>query len=59
MKIKIFDYLNNNKNTKKNRTEVEIGNTVSLFDSIGKSSAIDRSASNYKNAREKVQSLNN
>ena len=59
MKIKIFDYLNSNKNTKKNRTEVEISNTVSLFDSIGKSPAIDRSASNYKNAGEKVQNLNN
>ena len=40
-------------------TEVEIGNTVSPFDSIGKLSVIGRSVSNYTNAREKIQKLNN
>ena len=38
-------------------TEVEIGNTVSPFDSIDKSSVIDRSASNYTNTGEKVQKI--
>ena len=38
-------------------TEVEIGNTVSPRDSIGKSSAIDRSALTCINAREKVQQV--
>ena len=42
---------------RKIRTEVKIGNTVSSFDSIGKSLAIDSSASNYTNAREKVQKI--
>ena len=36
---------------------VEIGNNVSPFDSIGKSSTIDSSASNYTNAKEKVQKI--
>ena len=40
-------------------TEVEIGKTISPFEWIGKSSAIDRSASIYTNAREEVQKLNN
>ena len=38
-------------------TEFEISNTVSPFDSHGKSSGIDRSVSNYTNAREKVQKI--
>ena len=38
-------------------TEVDIGNTVSPFNSIGKLSAIDRCASNYTNARAKVQKI--
>ena len=38
-------------------TEAEIDNTVSPFDSIGKSPAIDRSSSNYTNAKEKVQKI--
>ena len=35
--------------------EVHIGETVSPFDSSGKSSAIDRTASEYENSREKVK----
>ena len=38
-------------------TEVELGATVSPFDSIGASSAIDRLASNFLNAGEKVQKI--
>ena len=38
-------------------TEVELGATVSPFDSIGASSAIDRSVSTFLNAREKVQNI--
>ena len=38
-------------------TEVEIGKTISAFESIGKSSVIDRSASVYTNAREEVQKI--
>ena len=38
-------------------TEAELGATVSPFDSIAASSAIDRSASNYLNAGEKVQKI--
>ena len=38
-------------------TEVEIGKTLSLFDSTGASPAIDRTASNYLNAGEKVQKI--
>ena len=38
-------------------TKVELGATTSPFDSIGASSAIDRSASNYLNAVEKVQKI--
>ena len=34
---------------------VHIGTTVSLFDSIGDSSAIDRTASNYEEDGEKVK----
>ena len=35
--------------------KVHIGTTVSLCDSIGGSSAIDRTASNFEEAREKVK----
>ena len=38
-------------------TEVELGTTVSPLDSIGASSTIDRTASNYLNAQEKVQKI--
>ena len=38
-------------------TEVNIGKTVSPLDSIGASSAIDRTASNYLNADEKLQKV--
>ena len=38
-------------------TEVEIGKTLSLFDSTGASPAIDRTTSNYLNAGEKVQKI--
>ena len=42
---------------RKTGTEVELDKAVSLFDSIGASSAIDRSASNYLNAAEKEQKI--
>ena len=42
---------------RKTGTEVELGKAVSLFDSIGASSPIDRSASNYLNAAEKEQKI--
>ena len=38
-------------------TEVELGNTVSPFESIGVSSAIDRTASNYLDADDKVRNI--
>ena len=38
-------------------SEVELGVTVSPFDSIEASSAIDRSASNFLNAAEKIQEI--
>ena len=38
-------------------TEVDIGKIVSPLDSIGASSAIDRTASNYLNAGKKVQKI--
>ena len=38
-------------------TEVEIGKTLSLFDSTGASPIIDRTALNYLNAGEKVQKI--
>ena len=38
-------------------TKIELGKTVSLFDSIGASSAINRTASNYLNAGEKVRKI--
>ena len=38
-------------------TEVNIGKTVSPLDSISASSAIDRTASNYLNADEKLQKV--
>ena len=37
--------------------KIELGKTVSLFDSIGASSAINRTASNYLNAGEKVRKI--
>ena len=40
---------------RKIRTEVALVKTVSPLDSIGPSSAIDRSTSNYLNTAEKVQ----
>ena len=40
-------------------TEVEIGKTVSPLDRIGASSAMDKTASNYLNAGEKVQKIRN
>ena len=39
------------------RDKVFSGNTVSPFNDVGISSAIDRTASNYNNAREKVQKI--
>ena len=38
-------------------TEVELGATVSPFDSIRASPAIDRSVTTFVNAREKVQNI--
>ena len=40
-------------------TKIELVKTVSPFDSIGASSAIDRMASNYLNAGEKVMKIRN
>ena len=37
--------------------EVHVRDTVSPFGSIGKSSAIDRTVSEYENSREKVKKL--
>ena len=38
---------------------VHLGQTVSAFDSIGGVSSIDRTASNFDTAREKVKKLEN
>ena len=38
-------------------TEINLGKTVSSFDSICSSPAIDRTASNFLNASEKVQKI--
>ena len=38
-------------------TEIELGKTISPFDSIGTSSAIDRTASNYTDADDKVRKI--
>ena len=35
--------------------EIHLGATVSPFDNVGGSSAIDRTASNYNDAKEKVK----
>ena len=40
-------------------TEIELGKTVSPYESIGASSAIDRTASNYLDAGKKVQKIKN
>ena len=40
-------------------TEAELGATVSPFDSIERSSAIDRSASKFLNAGERYKKLEN
>ena len=40
-------------------TELNLGKTVSPFDSTGTSSVIDRTASNFINASEKVQKIKN
>ena len=45
-KIKTFDYLTTNIQ-RKIENEVELGATVLSFDSISRSSAINRTASNY------------
>ena len=37
--------------------EVFLANTVSPFENIGRSSAIDRTASNYNDAKEKAQKI--
>ena len=37
--------------------KVFLGNTVSPFEDAGRSSAIDRTASNYNDAKEKVQKI--
>ena len=38
-------------------TEIELGKTVSPFDSVGTSSAIDRTMSNYREAGNKVRKV--
>ena len=45
------------KKKKKTGTEIELAKTASPFNSIGASSAIDRTASNYLNAGEKVRKI--
>ena len=40
-------------------TELNLGKTVSPFDSIGTSSVIDRTTSNFLNASEKIQKIKN
>ena len=50
----VFEYLNND--VKRNREitdKIFLGNTISSFNEVGRSSAIDRTASNYNGAREK------
>ena len=42
---------------RKTGTEIELRKTVSLFDSIGASPAIDRIASNYLDACDKVRKI--
>ena len=42
---------------RKSGTEIELGKTVSPFDSIGALSAIDRTASNYLSASEKIRKI--
>ena len=37
--------------------EIRLGSTVSPFDNVGSSSAIDRTASNYNDAKEKVEKI--
>ena len=37
--------------------KVSLGQTVSPYDNAGRSSAIDRTASNYNDAKEKVKKL--
>ena len=54
-KLKIFDY--SEQDTRKNRNWNKPGRTVSPFDSIGSSSDINRTASNFLNASEKVQKI--
>ena len=46
-----------NKTQRKIGTEINLGKTVISFDSIGSSSAIDRTASNFLNASKKVQKI--
>ena len=43
--------------SKKIENELELGTTVSPFDTIGASSAIERSTSNFLTAGEKVQKI--
>ena len=42
---------------RKTETEINLGKTLFSFDSIGSSSAIDSTASNFLNANEKVQQI--
>ena len=42
---------------RKIRTEINLSKTVSTFDIIGSSSAIDRIASDFLNASKKVQKI--
>ena len=39
------------------RDKIFLGNTVSPYDDIGRSSAIDRPASNYTDGKEKVKKI--
>ena len=54
-KNNIFDYLNND--AKEISDKVFLWNTVSPYDNIGRLSAINRTASNYNDAKEKVKEI--
>ena len=57
----IYIYLNNSTKTKKIQLKIDnnehLGQTLSLFDSIGKSAAIDSTASDFGNTNKKVKKI--
>ena len=56
-KIKFLDYLKDGKIQRKIEIEIELGKTVSLFDSVCATSATDRNASNYTDAGNKLRKI--